>query len=261
MAFTLIELLVVVSIIALLISILLPSLRSARDSAKRVVCKANLHSLGVGFAIYAEAHNGQFPASYSLWDAPWGIGDIFWHQRLIEEGLALGKNSGPKRNHVVCPSDEEPWTPYTFTNDEQYLFNASYGANPIALIVDGKNAIGQQEPDGVHDWNFWPYQGVEHARVDRLRWPAHLVLVTEVEGPITPFFFDPWLPNLDEVGKDGEWHWARHDRSFNGQTGGFVNLLHGDSSVSQSRVNQAVVGLADGGQLTNQARRQMLPGG
>ena len=50
--FTLIELLVVVSIIALLISILLPSLSRAREQAKLVACQANVSSVGKTFILY-----------------------------------------------------------------------------------------------------------------------------------------------------------------------------------------------------------------
>jgi prepilin-type N-terminal cleavage/methylation domain-containing protein len=52
-AFTLIELLVVVAIISLLVSILLPSLTQARELARRAVCCANLHHIGLGTATCA----------------------------------------------------------------------------------------------------------------------------------------------------------------------------------------------------------------
>ena len=59
--FTLIELLVVIAIISLLVSILLPSLRSAKDLAKRAVCASNLNNIGRGIAQYGNEYDGRLP--------------------------------------------------------------------------------------------------------------------------------------------------------------------------------------------------------
>ena len=56
-AFTLIELLVVVSIIALLVSILLPALSKAREQTKAVVCMVNLKQQGLASEYYCQDNN------------------------------------------------------------------------------------------------------------------------------------------------------------------------------------------------------------
>ncbi|MCH7596497.1 MAG: prepilin-type N-terminal cleavage/methylation domain-containing protein [Planctomycetes bacterium] len=60
-AFTLIELIVVMGILALLIGILVPSLQSARNSAKANVCLSTLKGLGTAFTVYLTENRDHFP--------------------------------------------------------------------------------------------------------------------------------------------------------------------------------------------------------
>ena len=63
--FTLIELLVVIAIIAMLLSVLLPSLSLAKRQARRIICRAHLHSWAAIFGLYAEDSQGKFPLWYN----------------------------------------------------------------------------------------------------------------------------------------------------------------------------------------------------
>ncbi|MEI6423828.1 MAG: prepilin-type N-terminal cleavage/methylation domain-containing protein [Lentisphaerota bacterium] len=70
--FTLTELLVVIAIIAILAALLLPALKSAKDSAKKIVCVNNLKTIGSCFSFYLDDNVGWYPPSYR--------GGLLWFQ-------------------------------------------------------------------------------------------------------------------------------------------------------------------------------------
>ena len=103
-AFTLIELLVVIAIIALLVAILVPSLRQAKELARRVVCAANLRSMHQGLALYgedfADMPGRAYPTPHDrkVYRAPAQI-----HGGIVSLGLLYPRYYGPRKGYW-CPS-------------------------------------------------------------------------------------------------------------------------------------------------------------
>ncbi len=134
-AFTLIEVLVVVAIIALLVSILIPSLIRARDQSKRVLCTSNFHQQLLGMSSYAADYKGYMPwrgwFSYDVSESrreAYGYGGT--QKVLVNLALLIGKHLGKNWDMIYCPSTIDQYkdgrsgfppsrlldTDYTFTS-------------------------------------------------------------------------------------------------------------------------------------------------
>jgi len=88
-AFTLVELLVVISIIAMMLAILMPSLSKARGLAKATVCGAQLRSIGTVFLLYAANYNDELPPSFA--GGNWNAFYDFTRDALDKYGVKDGK--------------------------------------------------------------------------------------------------------------------------------------------------------------------------
>ena len=78
--FTLVELLVVISIIAVLTGILAPALNSARNQARKIVCRSNIHQLAIANMIYATNNDSSYvPAAYDMLERSRSANTHRWH--------------------------------------------------------------------------------------------------------------------------------------------------------------------------------------
>lgn len=124
--FTLVELLVVIAIIGILVSLLLPAVQAARESARRAQCRSNLHQLGLALQMYHDVTK-KFPPGSLVTDdgCSWGASMMllpyleqtaaFESVSFLQTGACLevislqaaGKPTPTAQpfNVLICPSD------------------------------------------------------------------------------------------------------------------------------------------------------------
>jgi len=114
-AFTLIELLVVIAIIALLVSILMPALKNARDMAKTVACASLMKQWALAVTGYASENDDEIPAyAYTLNKATSGAldHDTMWYNLLSSYMGSANTDYDIKNGYSEsrrCPAGRGRW--------------------------------------------------------------------------------------------------------------------------------------------------------
>ncbi len=232
--FTLLELMIVIAIIGALLSILLPVIQSARESARKVVCLSNLSQIGKTMRTYASDFNGWIPRkclqSENRWPhfRPWLIAFDYELNRLPLDQIALAAG---KFKVLRCPS--APQSAFA-TRPGDYVMNAFVVASDTGYIGGRVYLPGLSKIDWVRN----PSQVVFIADLDWTvpwwtddvtAWP----LIDQMGAPRMPGEYlthmDVWhrnqLPGYPRHGIDAKNVWRNaHGRNQ-------VNALYFDGSV------------------------------
>ena len=148
--FTLIEILVVVAIIGILASLLLPSLKNAREKARLASCNNNEKQIGLSFALYQDDNKGYYPIYGNDSDANISWDDMLsdYDGRNISEADRLTEElriDDYSAGSYSCPSNRQNRDPILI---KSYAINNSYvqddisNANAVRGIAGWKNDAG-----------------------------------------------------------------------------------------------------------------------
>jgi prepilin-type N-terminal cleavage/methylation domain-containing protein/prepilin-type processing-associated H-X9-DG protein len=251
-AFTLIEVLVVVAIIALLLSILLPSLARARENAKAVVCLCNVRQLAQAFVAYSVSNQNRLPGSRSDYGADWLGGDnpglkYFGldyqlnppnppkRGRQPDYGTIFKKEMGKMREAYVCPADTNVRNPPV---PDCGSFH-SYTANLLLAGARTETLVGAHYPKPLNGSNPG-YDRDDHST--NMAPFEHVPMIIEESWEYSISVVDDSAWCNDDSMTD------RHLRE--GTKFGYCNIGYADGHGTPFRVPRRFPGAASGSKLT-----------
>jgi len=172
-AFTLIELLVVIAIIAILAAIILPVLEKAKQRALQASCLSNLHQLGIGITLYADAYN-QYPGCLKT------ANDTYiWPTRLLSGSIVQ------TRKAFWCPAalPSSAWDTNanpTLSGPNGTIVRGENGkVDPFSILAGETSGNGSRFSYGYNDW------GVKNNTTPQLGMGGDIE-VSAASGPVTP---------------------------------------------------------------------------
>ena len=239
--FTLIELLVVVAIIALLVSILLPSLQRAREQAMMAPCAANLHQLGIGLTMYTEDNRYRLPHIYRNFYGH-DSGERWFN--LISPYMGFGFKYPDDRfgeNYLRCPQQKAPEVIRTYGANYLAVFRYqdTYSQEGSAHIDQVPSHIMLAADRVCRDWGVGDVNGNQLAVFMGLRFNEWHSLNADMDGD---GFNDTYKQYLTDSGPYGGFGFVHPGGSnahrfryafFGGsqQFRGAANTLYKDMSV------------------------------
>jgi prepilin-type N-terminal cleavage/methylation domain-containing protein len=152
--FTLVELLVAIGIIALLISILLPSLRKARRAAETVQCLSNQRQLLAACIAFSNDMRSRLP--FTGWQSNDAANWLYFGKAMkgIQSEVRQGQLWKYLRDYRCyrCPGDRGPWPPGHAENLTSYVMNGS--ASAFSQNGNESLSILRFKPDDVLFWEI-----------------------------------------------------------------------------------------------------------